>query len=182
MNVLEVKLESPQVVQIGGADFNLAREDFADRNDALRIAIQATGEEQVVVGGVDVSQQIPHPRVHVIRGAESARAFIFGGEKAVWLADGRVDKELTTYRDFDYTEYWVTHFFETAVGLLIAYEFGLLLLDQRLNVKWHRFKYLTDYVRSIDQHAIFLVSYDEEHHWEASLEDGSGEGPPWSPP
>jgi len=109
----------------------------------------------------------------VIEGLPFEKLMIFGGEKAYWiLADGRLFGEYLTNRASDLTEYWNTRFVQIDDGLIVIYETSVLALDQLLEVRWHRRKYINDFFAFVANGSLkFLRDHDLE--WSMQISDGT---------
>jgi hypothetical protein len=175
MRITELKLTSPQKLEVSGTVFTLSWERFANRDDALRLT-SPTGEERHLVGVVDVSQQIDNPRIHILTGSSSDNVLVFGGEHALRLSNQGVEGEIATFRDWRNTELWSTEFFSCAEGMVSVYESGILLVDEALAVRWHDPKYLNDVVQRVSSNTITLLR-DGEMQWTITLADGSASIP-----
>jgi hypothetical protein len=171
MKAIEVNLASPQKIEVSGATFTLAREDFAGKDDALCLTLPS-GEESRFLGAADVSELIDDPRIHILTGAKSDEVLIFGGERALRLSSQGVTGEIATFREWRFAEYFATDFFSCEGGMLIVYESGVMLVDEALAVRWHDPKYFNDIVHRVSNGVITLLR-DEELEWTIALTDGA---------
>lgn len=112
---------------------------------------------------VDTDQALAMPRVLVIQGSEPSELFLFGGEMAYWLtSDGKIAGEAPTYRDYRIDDLWSLEIIPFGENLIVVYETGLLVINEALELKWQRRKYIGEHLHLVNDDKVQLV--DEGPH------------------
>jgi hypothetical protein len=173
MKIEEITLDRAKSLQLGGHEFaTIERRDCRGRDDCLAIW-KGTDPDSVLVGAVDVSEQIDGPRVFSFEGARSDLLMLFGGENAYWIGtDGKATAELALFRTWGNAEYWTTTMIEHNQLMIIIYEAGVLIIDRLLDVVSHKPKYFNDVFVDIKDEALTFVR-DNTLRWSMLLRDGS---------
>ena len=152
----------------------LERVDHYDRINGLRI-VTKDGHQVDLPGAVDISEELDEPRVFVIEGADPDRFFVFGGEIAFWVSvDLTQIERLKLFRDAGTEEYWATTILEQPQALIIIYEAGVLVIDERLQVLMHQKKFFNDSFITIEENALKFVR-DHDEKWLMPLDYLLGE-------
>jgi hypothetical protein len=117
------------------------RDAWDSRIDSLMLRFD-TGAHAELRAAVDVSERLANPRVFVIEGTSPDTFLLFGGERMYLVStNGEVKSEFATFREWGYEEYWVTDIIQQQAAIVIIYESGVLMIDEALQVRWHKFKY-----------------------------------------
>ena len=114
---------------------------------------------------IDISEQNESPRVFILAGELPDTFVILGGVSAYWLnVDGRKTGELKLFRAEGDEEYWTSSFVERSRDLIFVYEAGVLILDSKLNVTFHKKKFYNDVLVSVADDGINFVR-DHDDAW-----------------
>jgi hypothetical protein len=124
----------------------------------------------------DTSQGPSKKAAYVVVSESRDRLFLFGGTMAHRLSmDGRIESQFRLNRDPIDEEYWTTKFHTCDEGLLVEYEGGLFLLEESLEVLWHRNKAYNDQVEGLRDGLVHMVA-DHTRNWSLSLKTGDRVG------
>ena len=165
MKHLQYNLTEVQPLTIGGVTLGtIERIDYYDRTNGLRI-VTKDGHQVDLPSAVDISERLEAPRVFVIEGADPNRFFILGGETGFWVSiDVTQIARLKLFREAGTEEYWETSILEQPQVLIIIYEAGVVVIDERLQVLMHREKLFNDFFVAIEDNALKFVR-DHDAEW-----------------
>jgi hypothetical protein len=173
MKWTEITLYGKELLSFEGRQVAMVeRQQDGSRINALVIHFN-TGIHVELRAAVDVSEQLPYPRIFVIESDLRDKFMLVGGEVAYWLTpDGSVQAELSLYRKWGEEEYWTTSMLEDEKGIIVIYEAGVLAIDDALQVRWHSPKLLNDNFSGME-HDTLKFDRDGDTTWFMRLDDGS---------
>lgn len=154
--------------QIGTVERRVTR----DRDDGLSLHV-GTGAHTELRAAVDVSEQLAKPRVFIIEGTPPSTFLLFGGERLYWVStNGEVKSEIALFREWGWEEYWTTEFIQQQDAIVIIYESGVLMIDEALQIRWHKRKYFNDDLAAVEGTTLKFIR-DGQEAWFMRLEDGT---------
>jgi hypothetical protein len=175
MGWTEIELTGVQPLRFRGKQIGTAElRETRDRNDGLALHFE-TGAHAELPAAVDVSEELSIPRIFIIEGADPNTFMLFGGERLYWISTGgEVNSEIALFRELGEAEYWTTDIIQRdgAAAVVIIYEAGVLMIDEALQVRWHKPKLYNDLFVAVEEN-VLKFRRDHEEEWFMRLEDGS---------
>ena len=175
MNVSILQLTREQEITLPCgviAEFSLCEEIRGSARELQLCVALSKGKNVRLPDVLDTSAFALEPTVTVITGLPGAGMFLFGGESAYRVGcDGSEVQKEETHRESRDGEYWDLNPVPCEHGVLLVYEAGVLLVNEQLQVVWHRKKFYNDRFDGLDGDVLNFLR-DEADHWSISARDG----------
>jgi hypothetical protein len=174
MKITEITLDRTQPLFFRGEEVaRINKRDCQHLINCLAIRFLRNGELELP-SAVDISERLDCPRIFVIQGKPSDTFLVFGGELLHWVTtDGTISKTMPLFRTTGNQEYWVTQIVERDNSMIVIYEAAVLVIDEALNVVFHKRKFFNDDFVSLEGNAIKFLR-DHEDEWFMPLESDTG--------
>ena len=174
MRVAEIQLIRREPLSFKGRALATVEQQLGDDGIDQGLVMRFdSGPELLLPGAIDTSEERSAPRILVIEGTPENAFIIMGGEKIYRLTTSgkfRVLDSLFLRADRD-EEYWTIDTIYRNEGIIIVYETGVLRIDEALEVRWHKRKFVNDFFIGLREDFLVL-SRDDGPEWSIRLTDG----------